>query len=122
MPVNVKLENNSVKVKEQMRENVQAALEAMGQKAVNLIVHNMRSGYGKPIRKTGDLMRDVSFETNRDGENTVTVGNSLEYGKHVHEGTSRMKGRPYIRDALTDELNANQLRMAAEEQLKKGFE
>lgn len=71
--------DNSRAVIQQEKQNIKAALNAMGIKAVNLILWQMRQGFGRPIRKTGDLQRDVKYEVNK-GAKTVTVDNSLEYG------------------------------------------
>ena len=122
MAVKVKFTDNSVQVKTRMQGNRNAALHAMGIKAVNLILWQMRKGYGKPIRKTGNLQRDVSYEVHAE-TGSVDVGNTLEYAPFVHEGTykNKMKGRPYIRDALTGENHIKQLRKVAEDELKKGF-
>lgn len=120
MAVQVKFDDNSGKVLTQMDGNVERALTAMGIKAVNLILKQMQTGYGRPIRRSGDLMRDVNYSVSAQDQ-TVTVGNSLEYGPFVHEGTSRMAGRPYIRDALTAPNAKSQLRKVAEAYLKDGF-
>lgn len=122
MSVKVTLKDNSDKVLAQLKANKKAALTAMGVKAVNLILKQMQQGYGKPIRQTGDLMRDVDFEVERSGADTVDVGNSLKYGPYVHEGTYKMAGRPYIRDALTSQNGKTQLQSAGSTELKKGFE
>jgi HK97 gp10 family phage protein len=108
--------DNSGKVKDQVANNVKAALAAMGIEAVGLINRQMQSGYGAPIRQTGDLMRDVSSEVEGD---RVNVGNSLEYAPFVHEGTSKLSGRPYIKDAIMD--GKDRLKQVAENELKKGF-
>jgi len=108
--------DNSGQVKSQMAGNVKAALAAMGIEAVGLTVQQMQSGYGAPIRQTGDLMRDVDSEVNGD---VVNVGNSLEYAPFVHEGTSRMAGRPYLKDAIMS--GQSRLKQVAENELKKGF-
>lgn len=138
MPVKVVFTDNSDKVLAQVESNKKAALNAMGIKAVNLILWQMRQGYGKPIRQTGDLQRDVSYEVENSGEGTVDVGNTLKYGIFVHDGHAghsvKLKsgkwitlpgghtaGRPYIRDALTGESHKKQLQAAAETPLKKGF-
>ena len=71
------------------------------------------------IRDTGELMRDVSYEVERSGKDTVDVGNSLEYGIFIHEGTSRLDSRPYIRDALINGSDALEKVTAA--YLKKGM-
>lgn len=35
------------------------------------------------------------------GEKEVTIGCTADYGYHVHEGTSRMRARPWLKDAAT---------------------
>lgn len=122
MAVKVTLVDNSDKILAQVETNKKAALEAMGVKAVNLILWQMRQGYGKPIRQTGDLQRDMSYEVGNSSPDTVDVGNTLKYGPYVHDGTSKMPGRPYVRDGLTGESHKKQLQEAAEIPLKKGFE
>ena len=122
MPVKVVFKDNSDKVLTQLEGNKKAAINAMGIKAVNLILWQMRQGYGKPIRQTGDLQRDVSYEVENSGKDTVDVGNTLKYAPYVHDGTYKMAARPYIRDALTGESHKKQLHDVAENALKIGFE
>ena len=119
MSVKIRFTDNSASVLSKVSGNVRAALTAMGTKGVNLTVDQMQSGYGRPIRQTGNLMRDVAYEVERSGKNTVDIGNSLEYGPFVHEGTYKMAGRPYLRDALTKGRDA--LQQAAADALKQGF-
>lgn len=118
----IELKNNAIKVMNTLNGNVNAALQAMGVEAVGMIVDQMQEGYGAPIRQTGDLMRDVNYEVERSGPNTVDVGNSLFYGPFVHEGTRKMAGRPYIKDALTSPTNVETLQDVAAQELRKGFE
>lgn len=120
MAVQVKLTDNSRVVLRTLNGNVSAALNAIGVKATNLILQQMERGYGKPIRQTGDLQRDVQYEVNENTK-TVSVGNTLEYGPYVHEGTSKMAGRQYIADALMKDSSARQLQAVASENIKKGF-
>ena len=136
MAFRIQLSDHAEAVLAQMDANVESALTAMGIKAVGLIVRQMESGYTTPhknrthgttsdggthtaIRETGDLMRDVSYEVGNSGAGTVDVGNSLEYGVFVHEGTSRLESRPYIRDALTN--GAEELQRVASAYLKMGM-
>lgn len=136
MAFRIQLSDHAEAVLAQMDANVERALTAMGIKAVGLIVRQMESGYTTPhknrthgttsdggthtaIRETGDLMRDVSYEVGNSGAGTVDVGNSLEYGVFVHEGTSRLESRPYIRDALTN--GAEELQRVASAYLKMGM-
>lgn len=118
MAVNVKFSDNSRSVLRQMDGNVEAALEAMGVAATGMIVRQMQGGYGKPIRQTGDLQRDVQHEADVSG-GLVRVGNTLYYAPYVHEGTYKMKGRAYISDALSGK--SKELGQVAASELKKGF-
>lgn len=115
--MSVSFDDHSPEVKAKLEQNVKAALLAIGQKGVELTLGQMESGYGKPIRKTGDLMRDVQYDMR--GENTVAIGNSLEYAPFVHDGTYKMAGRPYLRDAIMGGRGA--IQNIAEQYLKQGF-
>lgn len=135
----VKVTDNSGQVKQQMRQNVKAALTAMGITGVGLVNRQMQSGYGKPIRDTGDLMRDVSFEVEASGPDSVDIGNSLNYATPVHEGYNghpvffedindfrvvpggHTAGRPYITDALFSDKAGKEFEEVLSEALKHGF-
>lgn len=51
-------------------------------------------------KKTGTLSRSIHMEPESD--NGVLVGTDAEYAKYVEQGTARMKGRPYLQPALTE--------------------
>lgn len=119
MAVKVTLTDNSAQVLAKLNANKSAALQAMGVKAVGLTVDQMEKGYGRPIRQTGDLMRSIAYAAENSGPDTVDVGSELEYAPFVHEGTSRMQGRPYLRDALTK--GANMLKKVCAAYLKQGM-
>lgn len=136
MATQIKFVDHSGQIKLQLTGNVKRALVAMGTRAVALIVRKMQSGYNYPhptrdmrgrltggthtdIRFTGDLMRDVNYAVESDGENTVTVGNSLFYAPFEHEGTYKLKGRPYIKDGI--EQGKAELQRVAEAALSEGF-
>ena len=114
-------EDNSKAIMRQVDTNCTAALHAMGIKAVNLILWQMQRGYGKPIRDTGDLQRDVAYEVLPE-EQAVIVGNGLDYAIYVHDGTRKMTGRPYIRDALTKPTSIAQLEQVAAAYMGQGFD
>ena len=118
MAVKIKLTDNSKMVLRTMDGNIAAALDAMGETAVGIGVRQMQSGYGKPIRQTGTLMRDVQFESDPAARKAY-VGNTVDYSIYVHEGTSRMPGRAYMSDSLPGQVG--KLAAAAEPHLKKGF-
>lgn len=115
----VKVADHSVEVEALLSRNVQTALAAMGAEAVALTVDKMQSGYGAPIRKTGNLQRDVQYALESSAPNTVDVGNTLKYGSYVHEGTYKMQGRPYLKDAIMG--GKARLQAVAEQELKRGF-
>lgn len=110
--------DNSEAVMRQLEGNIPLALDAMGIKGVNLILRQMRQGYGKPIRKTGDLQRDVQYAV--DG-NDLIWGNTLDYSIFVHEGTRKMQARHYMRDALFSRNNIEKLITVGDEYLSRGF-
>lgn len=112
--------DNRAEVLKRLNANANAGAKAVGVEAVGMVVDNMESGYGKPIRVTGDLMRDVNFRAESEGNTAVVrVGNSLEYAPHVHEGTAHMRGRPYIKDAI--EKGKDRLREIWRRYLSQGF-
>ncbi len=119
MGVKVTFNDNSGRLLAQMQGNKIRALTAMGLSAVQFTVERMEGGYGKPIRDTGSLMRDVASEVENSAPDTVDVGNSLDYAVFVHEGTYKLQARPYLRDALSG--GSGKLKEVAESYLKDGF-
>lgn len=115
-----RIKDNAQEVLRQMRHNVRDLMTAWGQEGVGLTVEQMESGYGKPIRDTGNLMRDVSFAVENSGPDSVDVGNTLEYAPYVHDGTYKMAGRPYLKDGLLG--GRNRLLKIAEEILPQGMD
>lgn len=115
-----KMIDHSDKVLSALEGAIPAALNAMGIKGVNLTLYQMRHGFGKPIRQTGDLQRDVSYEVDVAGRQ-VHVGNSLNYARYVHEGTRKMAGRPYLTNALVPDERREKLAKVAEAEIKKAF-
>lgn len=91
---------------QKVRPGEKKYINVFGQKLKNDNYYMDSDGTHTAIRDTGELMRDVSYEVERSGKDTVDVGNSLEYGIFIHEGTSRLESRPYIRDALNNGADA----------------
>lgn len=110
--------DNSAAVMRQLEDNISLALDAMGVKGVNLILWQMRQGYGKPIRQTGDLQRDVQYAVEG---NELIWGNTLDYSIFVHEGTRKMQARHYMRDALFSRNNIEKLITIGDTYLSRGF-
>ena len=98
-----------------VRAGAEAALAAMGEKAVAMTRERMRSGYARPVRDTGALIEDVSWQ--QEGGQRISVGSTLPYATAVHEGTSRVPGRPYLTDALMG--GSEQLKEVAEQAFRE---
>lgn len=116
----VRFRDNTDAVESQLERNVKRTLPAMGREAVGLIMDGMDTLYGAPIWQTGDLHRDVNYKV-READKSVDVGNSLEYAPFVHEGTRKMKARPYITDSLNGDYAKERLLKIAEAGMKTGF-
>ena len=103
MPPDMKItfEDNSPQVLAKMKDNKQKALTALGHAIVEVTLDYMTHKYYKDIHLTGDLKRDVNFRIDP-SKDELRIGNSLNYAIDVHEGTARMRARPYLRDAIMD--------------------
>ena len=110
--------DNSDKVLSQLNNNIAKALTAMGQAIVEVTVDYMEHEYGSAIYLTGDLIRSISFNVDLKGQE-VTVGSNLNYAGWVHNGTSRMPARPFLRDAVLN--NAKIWKEVAAEHLGAGW-
>lgn len=115
----IKIEDNSKLVLNAEDKAIENALYAMGIKAVEGSVDAISGKYGIPKAvDTGRLRASISFitptdsggsgETNTNSKagdkltgtaekNSVVVGSNVEYAEPVHNGTSRMEGRPFLR-------------------------
>lgn len=120
----IKLDDNSGLFKQASEEAVDRALYAMGVKAVEGSVDAISGRYNvAPAVDTGRLRASISFITaggekgdsgiatppNGKSEdklsgsaekNSVIVGSNVEYAEYVHNGTSRMDGRPFLREGI----------------------
>ena len=117
----VRIEDRSAMLRQRLQTHAREALAALGAEAVACVGGAMDARYGRPIRDTGALRRDLSFQV-RDGELAVDVGNSLPYAAAVHEGTARMPGRPYLRDGLADGQALARLGAVLEARLGQGLD
>lgn len=64
----------------------------------------------KNLLQQGDLLSGTAEK------NTVVVGSNVEYAEYVHNGTSRMAARPFLREGI------DQTKDKMEEQVRKIFE
>ena len=123
MRFTVRVQDNSKLVLEDLGEAMERALYAIGVKAVEGSVDAISGRYDiKPAVDTGRLRASISFITPTDKgdsgqpkpanaeagdeltgtaeQNTVVVGSNVEYAEYVHNGTSRMAGRPFLREGI----------------------
>lgn len=138
MRVTIRVENNSKIVIDELGEAVERALYAIGVKAVEGSVDAISGRYDiKPAVDTGRLRASISFitPTEKGGsgqpkpanaqardelsgsseKNTVVVGSNVEYAERVHNGDSKVAGRPFI----TEGINKTKYKM--QEQAEKIF-
>ena len=124
MRFTIRVENNSQLVLEDLGEAMERALYAIGVKAVEGSVDAISGRYDiKPAVDTGRLRASISFITPTDKggsgqpkpanaqagdeltgtaeQNTVVVGSNVEYAEKVHNGDSKMAGRPFITEGIS---------------------
>lgn len=119
--VDVKLENNTLKVESEFGKAMGRALYAIGVTAQGDIVKYMSKPdfTGRDIVDTGRLRGSISFVTpeeesgvydnNADSsdalsgkglENTVIIGTNVEYADDVNNGTKKQKGRKFMENGI----------------------
>lgn len=120
----ITLEDNAPLILAELKEDVERALYAIGVKAVEGAVTSISGDYTKSNQAvdTGRLRASISFitaggqngesketsENSKSGDklagsapaNSVIVGSNVEYAEYVHDGTSRMEGRPFLREGI----------------------
>ena len=92
-------ENNAKVVAEAINQSIMAAVEEIGLVA---------EGAAKRICPvdTGRLRNSITHAF--EDESSVAIGTNVEYAPYVHNGTSRLAGRPFLVDAVTN--NASRFR------------
>ena len=123
MRFTIRVENNSQLVISELEKATERALYAIGVKAVEGSVDAISGRYDiDPAVDTGRLRASISFITPTDKggsgqpkpanaqagdeltgtaeQNTVVVGSNVSYSEFVHNGTSRMAGRPFLREGI----------------------
>lgn len=123
MHFTIRVQDNSQLVLEGLGKAMERALYAIGVKAVEGSVDAISGRYDiDPAVDTGRLRASISFITPTDKgdsgqpkpanaqagdeltgtaeKNTVVVGSNVEYAEYVHNGTSRMAGRPFLREGI----------------------
>ena len=123
MKFTIRVENNSQLVISELEKATERALYAIGVKAVEGSVDAISGRYDiDPAVDTGRLRASISFITPTQRgdsgqpkpanaqagdeltgtaeQNTVVVGSNVSYSEFVHNGTSRMAGRPFLREGI----------------------
>ena len=120
----IRVQNNSQLVLEEFEKAAERALYAIGVKAVEGSVDAISGRYDiDPAVDTGRLRASISFITPTDKggsgqpkpanaqsgdeltgtaeENSVVVGSNVEYAEKIHNGDSKMPGRPFITEGIS---------------------
>lgn len=121
--------DNSAIVLRQIGTNSKAAMDAAGEAMVEAVQEKMLYGYhdmhGQPphteIVDTGRLFESIQAAVKRDSQNAYSteVGTDVPYAIYVHEGTYKLRGRPFITDGVLD--SRPKLKDILSEKLKAGF-
>lgn len=122
--VNIEFEDNSLEFKEALKVATNRILYAWGVKGVEGAVTAISGGYtpSNQAVDTGRLRASISFITasgeNGSGavsvaesqsgdklsgkaiEDSVVIGSNVNYAEYVHDGTSRMGARPFLREGI----------------------
>lgn len=96
--------NNTDKVKKELADRIPVILEALGIEAEgNAIDEVNKLVYDTPESpdyvRTGRLKNSITHAV--DG-NAAYIGTNLEYAPYVELGTSRMRPRPFLKNAATE--------------------
>ena len=139
MRFTIRVENNSQLALGELEKTTERVLYAIGVKAVEGSVDAISGRYDiDPAVDTGRLRASISFITpTQKGDsgqpkpanaqagdeltgtaeqNTVVVGSNVSYSEFVHNGTSRMAGRPFLREGI--DKTKDQMREQAEKIFK----
>lgn len=112
--------NNKKEVEEAMNKALMTALETVGQVAEgNAVKEITEMIYDKPESptyvRTGRLRNSITHAVNTD-EKAAYIGTNVEYAPYVHEGTSKMSPRRFLRAAA--EKYIDQYKKIIEDALK----
>lgn len=129
MSAKIRFESHADIVLKKVSENAQAAVKAVGSMLVEAVQEKMLYGYHDPHGKdghteivdTGKLFDSIEAEERKESQNTYSsyVGTDVPYAKFVHDGTYKLKGRPFLRDGIMDNTEKIEETMAKE--MKNGF-
>lgn len=115
----------------QLASNAMTAMEEAAKVAVEAVQEQMLYGYGTPhgpdghteIVDTGALFDSITGTAERKSQNLVTaeVGTDVSYAEYVYNGTHKLEGRPFIRDALMNPETQEKIKAAIVQNLPNGL-
>lgn len=125
----VKFIDNTAIVLKKMDANATQAMEAVADVLVEAVQEKMLYGYHTPhgnpphteIVDTGALFDSIEASPGKASQNTygVAVGTNMSYASYVHDGTSKLAGRPFIRDGVMD--STDRIREVLQSIIPNGF-
>lgn len=125
----VRFQDHSTEVLRRVRGNLKNAAVDVGDIARDAVQMKMLYGYndvhGNPphteIVDTGRLFDSIEGQVKAVNANVyqTSVGTDVPYAVYVHEGTSRLKGRPFITDGILD--SREEIQAAIREALRRGM-
>ena len=97
------IKDNSAQVLAKMNSNIRSALIAIGSTVVEIASDYIMTKYYRPAYQTGDLLRSLTFNVDM-ANKRVIIGSNLNYAPWVHNGTASMEARPFLRDAIMENM------------------
>lgn len=112
----VRFVDNSDIILRRVATNCQTAMEQVAELLVEAVQEKILYGYsdvhGDPphteIVDTGALFDSISAQVKRASQNafSTSVSADTHYAGYVHDGTYKLKGRPFVTDAVMDSQEA----------------
>ena len=125
----VRFEDHSTEVLRRVRGNLKNAAVDVGDIARDAVQEKMLWGYhdvhGNPphteIVDTGRLFDSIEGQVKAVNANVyqTSVGTDVPYAEYVHEGTYKLKGRPFITDGIME--SREEIQTAIREALRRGM-
>lgn len=123
---NVKFKSSADYVIDGVSKALQKASGELQEKSIEWVQEKMLYGYSDPhgpdghteIVDTGATFESVDAQIKGASQNafTINVGVGTDYAVYVHNGTRKLKGRPFLRDAMMD--NTDNVKQIIEKALK----
>ena len=125
----VRFEDHSTEVFRRVQGNLKKAAIDVGDIARDAVQEKMLWGYhdvhGNPphteIVDTGRLFDSIEGQVKAVNANVyqTSVGTDVPYAEYVHEGTYKLKGRPFITDGIME--SREEIQTAIREALRSGM-